>query len=354
MPMTTRSTRARALAALCAFSLLAVACGDDDDTEAATDDTTADTVAEGDAASGEDFSEYCAATAELDEQDGPPTAEQMENIKSLAPEEIGEDVEFVADAFIEADGDFGKVFGDPEVEERIGTIEEWEGANCEGGEEFAVAPENQEYCDFVEELDSQDGPPTNEQLERMKEIRPDAVGEDTDMVADAFIAADGDFGKVFSDPEIEEAFGRMEAHDAEVCGFETEEGEEDEVATEPLDGAEVIPVTAVDFGFEGIPSEVAAGPVSFELTNDGEAAHEMALFRLGEGVELDALLAAEEEPSDEEAQDIGFTFAAPGEGGAYLNAEELTPGTYAVVCFIPGPEGKAHHELGMKTTFTVS
>ena len=38
----------------------------------------------------------------------------------------------------------------------------------------------------------------------------------------------------------------------------------------------------------------------------------------------------------------------------YLNAEELTPGTYAVVCFIPGPEGKAHHELGMKTTFTVS
>ena len=37
-----------------------------------------------------------------------------------------------------------------------------------------------------------------------------------------------------------------------------------------------------------------------------------------------------------------------------MNIEDLEPGTYALVCFIPGPGGEAHYELGMKTTFTVS
>jgi uncharacterized cupredoxin-like copper-binding protein len=266
--MTTRSPRIRALAALCAVGLLAVACGDDDDTEATTDDieeTTDDTAAEGEAASAE----------------------------------------------------------------------------------------AEEYCAAVEELDSQDGPPTEEQLLELKEIRPDDIGEEVDMIADAFIAAEGNMGEVFSDPEIEEAFGRMEAYDAETCGFESG-GPDEEMATEPLDGAEVIQVTGLDYEFEGIPAEVPAGDVSFEFTNEGEDAHEMGLFKLGEGVDLDELLASEEEPSEDEAQEVGFTFAPPGEGGVFLNAEGLDAGTYAVVCFIPGPGGEAHYELGMKTTFTVS
>lgn len=356
MPMTTRSTRARALAALCAFSLLAVACGDDDDTEAATDDTTADTVAEGDAASGEDFSEYCAATAELDEQDGPPTAEQMENIKSLAPEEIGEDVEFVADAFIEADGDFGKVFGDPEVEERMTAIEDWEGENCEGGNEVAVPAEAQEYCEKAAELDEQEDFPGAEQLEALRAAAPPEIADQVGVVVDAFIAADGDVGKAFSDPTVEENLGPIEEYEAEVCGIgggEEDEGEEEEAATEPLEGAQVIEVSAVDFAFEGIPAEVPAGPTSFRLANDGEAAHEMFMARLGDGVDLDELLASDEEPSDEQAQDVGSTFASPGDS-AFLNVEDLTAGTYAVLCFIPGPDGKSHYELGMKQTFTVS
>lgn len=351
MPLTTRSPRVRAVAALCAFGLLTAACGDDDDTDAATEDTAA----EGEAAGSEDFTEYCAATAELDEQDGPPTVEQMENIKELRPDEIGEEVDFAADAIIGADGDLGKVFSDPEFEERIGVIEEWEGENCpDGGDEAAVAPEFAEYCEKVGELDEQDGPPSAEQIEGLRAVAPDEIAEEVDVVAEAFAAADGDMGKAFSDPAVEEAFGPIEEFEAENCGGgDEEENEDEEVATEPLEGAQVFPVTAVDFAFEGIPAEVPAGDVSFELTNEGESAHEMAVFRLGEGVDLDELLSRDEEPSEEEALEVGGTFAAPGEGGAYFNAEGLEPGTYAVVCFIPGPEGKAHHELGMKTTFTV-
>lgn len=209
----------------------------------------------------------------------------------------------------------------------------------------------QEYCDFVEQLDNQGGPPSEEQLLELKEIRPDEIGEQTDAVVDAFIAAEGDVGQVFSDPEIESHFKRMEEHDAKICGFDPPDDEE-QPDTEAAEGAEVVPVTAIDFEFEGIPAQVPTGPVAFELTNDGEAAHEMVIFKLGEGADLDELLAADEEPSEEEAQEVGGTFALPGEGGVYANVD-LDPGTYAAVCFIPGPEGKSHHELGMKTTFEV-
>lgn len=345
MTTRTRSRRARAAATAMTLALLVAACGDDDD-EAAT--TTTTTVAEGDAASTHDA--YCAKSAELDSGDGPPATEIFEELKELAPDEISAEVDLAADAFIEADGDFGAAMGAEGVEDAIGVIEEWEDENCES--EFAVAPENQEYCDLIEELDSQDGPPTLEQIEELKEIRPDSVGEDTDMVADAFIAADGDIGAVFSDPAIEEAFGRMEEHDAEVCGFENEE-DEDEPDTEAAEGAEVISVRAVDFAFEGFPTDIGAGPIAFEFTNEGEAAHELVLFKLGDGVDLDELLASEEEPSDDEAQEVGGTFSLPGGEVTYANTE-LEPGTYAAVCFIPGPDDKAHHELGMKTTFTVT
>ena len=356
MPTTTRSRRVKAVAALCAFGLLAVACGDDDDTDAAADDTST-TVAEAEGADGE-FAEYCTAVAEMEESEGFDAA-QFERIRDAAPDEISEEIDYVVDAFIEAEGDMGKVFTDPRVEEELGPIEDFEAEHCPGeeDEEFVVAAEYEEWCGFMEELDSQDGPPTNEQMERVKEIAPDTVREDAVFVADKFIAANGDVGQVFTDPAVEEAFGRMEDHDAEHCGIETEENEEedDEQATEPLDGAAVVDVTAVDFAFEGIPETLPAGAdVSFSFTNGGEVAHEMFMARLGEGVVLDDLLAMEEEPSEEQAQDIGGVFGAPGDETVYLNAEDLEPGTYAVVCFIPGPDGKAHHELGMKTTFTVS
>lgn len=221
-----------------------------------------------------------------------------------------------------------------------------------GDDDESASGDAEAYCSLMEELDSQDGPPTEAQLTRAKETAPEAVAEDVEQVADAFIAADGDMGKVFSDPTIEESFGRMEEHDAEVCGFDKPDDEEEEPDTEAAEGAEVVPVTGVDFAFEGIPADVPAGPVAFEFTNDGDAAHEMVIFKLGEGVDLDALLASEEEPSEEEAQDVGGTFAPPGEGGVYANVD-LDPGTYAVVCFVPGPEGKPHYDLGMKTTFEV-
>lgn len=340
-----RAARTRtAIAALAAFAMLTTACGDDDDESTAVGDDAP----QGETASAEEF---CAASAELDSGDGPPTAEQFEELKTLAPDEISADVELAADAFIEADGDFGAAMAVDGVEDAIGALEEWEGENCES--DFVVAPELVEYCEKVEELDSQDGPPTEEQLLEFKELRPDEIGEDTDLVVDAFVAAEGDIGQVFSDPAIGEALERMEAFDAENCGLEDGDEGDEEMATEPMEGAEVVDITGVDFAFEGVPSDIAAGPVSLKFINGGPSAHEMVVFKLADGVDLDALLASDEEPSDDEITEVGGVFGQEGDGPYYVNAE-LEPGTYAMVCFIPGPESKPHYELGMKSTFTVS
>ena len=265
------SHRLRMLAALTCLSLVAVACGDDDDEATAAGDETTTTAAEGEGAAEGADSEYCRLAAEMDEQEAPPTIEQLEALRDVKPEEIATEIDIVVDAFVAADGDFGKAFSDPAVEENLGPIEEYEADVC-------------------------------------------GVGGDDD---------------------------------------EGEEGE-DEPETEPIEGAQVIPVTGVDFAFQGIPAEIPAGPTSFEFTNEGESAHEMFIARLGEGVVLDELLAADEEPTEEQAQDVGGTFSEPGGMTTYVNAEDLEPGTYAVVCFIPGPGGEPHHDLGMKTTFTVA
>lgn len=89
----------------------AAACGDDDDAE--------------DAAVSADA--YCAASAALDEQDDLPSDDQMDELADLAPDEIGDEVTLVVDAFKE---DGPAAFGDADVEEAFEAIDEFEIAEC--------------------------------------------------------------------------------------------------------------------------------------------------------------------------------------------------------------------------------
>lgn len=95
-------------------------------------------------------------------------------------------------------------------------------------------------------------------------------------------------------------------------------------------------VDAGDFFFKTSKSEVASGPLTIELRNVGQQAHEMVLSKKG-GKEEEGF----------------FSFAAPG-GTVWVEAE-LTPGTYEMVCFFPDPESGQHHiDLGMRTELTVA
>jgi hypothetical protein len=122
-----------------------------------------------------------------------------------------------------------------------------------------------------------------------------------------------------------------------------------------------VPVTAIDYEYEGVPATIPAGVAKFKMTNAApKEDHMMAIFKLTpEGAALGAskVLALPQKKAgkymDQSSQ--AFMEAKPGASGyAPIN---LTPGTYAYACFFPEggkKNGKPHFLLGMEGSFTVS
>ncbi|HEX6425370.1 MAG TPA: hypothetical protein VFZ79_17925 [Acidimicrobiales bacterium] len=177
---------------------------------------------------------------------------------------------------------------------------------------------------------------------------PAEISADVDVLVAAVgeIAETGDFG-AFETPDVAAANERVHAFDLENCGWAT------------------LDVVTVDYAFDGIPAEVAAGPTSFELTNDGPEVHEIALLRKNDGVteSFDELLALPEEEAGDKVTFTGVAGPVPAGEGAYLVAD-LEPGEYLALCFLPvgttsmdggpPPEGPPHFMSGMTQEFTVA
>jgi hypothetical protein len=124
----------------------------------------------------------------------------------------------------------------------------------------------------------------------------------------------------------------------EACGFET------------------VDVSMVDYAYEGVPETIPAGTVAFNVTNDGAEEHEMLLIKKADGVaeSFEEIAQLPEEESESLVEFKGAAFAPPGESSATL--AELTPGDYAMICFIPvggGEDGPPHFTEGMLAEFTV-
>jgi uncharacterized cupredoxin-like copper-binding protein len=122
----------------------------------------------------------------------------------------------------------------------------------------------------------------------------------------------------------------------------------------------VATITLRDFAFEA-PATLPAGTTTVQVTNAGPQPHEAMVVRL-EGVTLDqlkAMIAASEGgPDPSQSGPPPFTSVGgigPLEQGATGQMTlDLTPGDYALVCFVPDPgTGHAHAELGMVGGFTV-
>lgn len=105
---------------------------------------------------------------------------------------------------------------------------------------------------------------------------------------------------------------------------------------------QTVTVTGVDYGFEGVPGEVAVGS-TLTLTNASDVeVHEIVALRIPDDVDLSAeelLQLPEEELEDllPPGPPAMVLVAAPGEDGfAAVGDGTLTePGRYALVCFIP-------------------
>lgn len=112
-------------------------------------------------------------------------------------------------------------------------------------------------------------------------------------------------------------------------------------------------ITARDYAFDA-PDTVMAGRTLVRLANKGPELHHAFLIRLDEGKTMADLAAALKAggPPPAWAHDVGGP-NAPVPGGTSTVVVTLQPGSYALLCVIPSPDGTPHVMKGMARPITV-
>ena len=117
----------------------------------------------------------------------------------------------------------------------------------------------------------------------------------------------------------------------------------------------VVTVTARDFAYDA-PAEIPAGMTTFHLVNQGPDVHHLQLVKLEQGKTVDELVKALKPGThmpDWAVQMGGPNTPRPG-GGISDGTVKLDPGSYAMICLIPAPDGVPHFVKGMTKTLTVT
>ena len=168
---------------------------------------------------------------------------------------------------------------------------------------------------------------------------PDELAEDAETLNQSIQALlEGDAESFGSDATFE-LYTSLQGGAVDACGYEE------------------IAVTGVDYAYEGAPDTIEAGTVAFRFTNAAaEEDHMMAIIRKKDGVALtfQELLELPDEEGEDKTEFLGEAFAPAGEESSAIAT--LTPGSYALICFIPvggGEDGPPHFTEGMIHEFTV-
>lgn len=159
---------------------------------------------------------------------------------------------------------------------------------------------------------------------------------------------------VIPDPE-----GTPHAAHGMVAPLEVTDGGADTIAPEASAS-----IALVEMAFNGLPEEVDAGRMTWEVTNLGAQLHELVVLQLADDVTSEMVMqmltgAGDAATPDPEAEGPPFE---PIAGTAPMSREvtnylemELEPGDYMAICFIPDVEsGMPHFAMGMVADFTVS
>ena len=175
---------------------------------------------------------------------------------------------------------------------------------------------------------------------KMVAAAPPAVSSQTSQLLD-LVKAKGT--KAFESPQGAALLGQLEPYIYDNCP------------------GKQVPVTAIDYQYQGVPATLPAGVAKFKMTNAApKEDHMMAIIKLtpeGAALGADKVFAMSQKKAakymDQSSQ--AFMEAKPGESG--YSPINLTPGTYAYACFFPEggkKNGKPHFLLGMSGSFTVS
>lgn len=119
-------------------------------------------------------------------------------------------------------------------------------------------------------------------------------------------------------------------------------------------GNDAVAISAFEYGYD-VPDQVAGTTIEWELSNDGGELHEFGLVRLEDGRTIDDLVAALEagDEPDWATDAAGVPMLSPGRSVTLERTLEES-GTYALLCFLPSPDGVPHAALGMVETFEVT
>lgn len=221
-------------------------------------------------------------------------------------------------------------------------------AFCDGLVEFnglvmQVDLEDDASGEDVKEVGEQLAPLAQQMADAAPAALADAWSDLNDTAIQPLLEGDGE---AFNSDDTFAAYTEVVGQAVEECGFES------------------VGVTAIDYGFQGVPATMPAGNIAFELTNAGAEQHEMIVFRKADGVtqSIQEIVGLPEDQSESLVVFAGAAFAPPGESGSTL--VNLEPGEYGMVCFIPvgstgdvppdsEVEGPPHFTQGMLTEFTV-
>lgn len=116
----------------------------------------------------------------------------------------------------------------------------------------------------------------------------------------------------------------------------------------------VLTVTATDYAFDA-PASIPAGYTTIRMVSNGKEVHQAALVRLEQGKSFADFQAALKQAGPQPAWvvDAGGP-NPPMPNGTSEATEYLAPGTYAIVCFVPSPDGTPHVAKGMVRELTVT
>jgi hypothetical protein len=137
---------------------------------------------------------------------------------------------------------------------------------------------------------------------------------------------------------------------AACSGSETPKADQPAEAASPAQTAptsNVVNITAREYAFEA-PHQIPSGVTTFHFVVAGKEPHHGIMVRLDEGKTFDDFAAAlkSKGPPPAWAHLDGGVMIGDREQGSNLTMT-LTPGRYALVCFIPSPDGIPHVAKGM-------
>lgn len=146
---------------------------------------------------GGDVAAFCRLAAELDEQGGEPSADQLGEIVDAAPGEIRDDVESLANALQQVEDDpesAAELFGDEELLEAGERVEQFQDENCDEGDDEGGEDEGEADADPGDEDDSGDEAAAagDGDVERFCEIANQTDDPDPETLSDWVLAAPSD------------------------------------------------------------------------------------------------------------------------------------------------------------------